>query len=155
MSTRNPAPTVETSTEGEATPRLQRRSRASAGGFGLKLDAPVRAGWTRRFVNTADPLRVAQMEELGYVPVAEKASEGNARTDGLGSRITRMAGKTEEGAPFQAILMETPNDLYEQGAVEKEAQRARFDEAINRGAFVEESPEAPYKPSRSSITHSS
>lgn len=154
MSNRNPAPTD--AAEGEATPRLQRRSRASAGGFGLKLDAPQRAGWTRRWVNTADPMRVAQMEELGYAPVAERAAEGTARTDGLGTRIARLAGKTDEGAPFQAILMETPDKLYGQGVAEKEAERARFDEAINRGSFVEDAPEAPYKPkSRSSVTHSS
>lgn len=149
MSTRQPAQTPE----GEAVPKLQRRSRSSTGGMSLKLDAPQREGWTRRWVNAADPLRLERMRELGYAPVAETAAEGNARTDGLGTRISRLAGKTDEGAPYQAILMETPNELYEQGVAEKEADRAKFDEAINRGAFVEDAPDAPYKPSRSSITH--
>lgn len=150
MSTRQPAQT----TDGEAVPRLQRRSRSSTGGMGLKLDAPERPGWTRRWVNAADPLRMERMKELGYAPVSDAASEGNARTDGMGTRISRMAGKTDEGAPYQAILMETPNELYQQGEREKEDERARFDEAINRGAFQEEAPEAPYRPSRSSVSHS-
>lgn len=137
----------------EATPQPQRRKRASVGGLALKLDAPQRDGFTRRWVN-ADPLRIQQMEELGYAPVSEPAAEGTKRTDGLGTRITRHAGKTDQNVPYQAILMETPNNLYAEGLAEKEDGRKLFEETIRRGLRTDDTPEGAYIPSPSQITRS-
>lgn len=136
-----------------ATPAPQRRRRASVGGLALKLDAPQREGFTRRWVN-GDPLRVQRMEELGYTVVNEPAAEGTKRTDGLGTRITRHAGKDDQNKPYQAVLMETPNELYLEGVTEKEDGRKPFEEAIRRGADPTGDVDGAYTPStRSSINH--
>lgn len=136
-----------------ATPVAQRRRRASTGGPALKLDAEQRPGFTRRWVN-GDPIRLQQMEELGYAPVSDPAGTGKSRSDGGGTRITRHAGKDGEGKPFQAVLMETPNNLYAEGEAEKETGRKTFEESINRGLRTDDTPEGAYIPSRSTINHS-
>lgn len=139
--------------ENIATPKAQRRRRASVGGLALKLDAPQREGFVRRWVN-GDPLRVARMEELGYTRVSEAAGEGKSRTDGLGTRITRHAGKSEDGSAYQAILMETPVGFYQEGEAERESGRKAFEEAIQRGLKTEDTPDGAYLPGRSTINHS-
>lgn len=139
---------------GQATPLAQRRRRPTTGGFALKLDAEQRPGFTRRFVN-GDPVRMREMEELGY-SVVSGASDGRKRTDGLGKTISRHAGKDAEGKPFQAVLMETPNELYAQGVAEKEAGRTAFEDTIKRNLRTENTPEGAYIPSAggNTITHS-
>lgn len=138
---------------GEAVPPSQRRKRASTGGFALKLDAPPRPGYVRRFVN-GDPLRIARMEELGYSHVTEPAGEDSARTDGLGSRIARHAGKDEEGRPYRAFLMETPVEEFNVGVIDKEDARKPFEEAIRRSADPTGQVENAYQPGQSTIKHS-
>lgn len=138
--------------QGDAVPPTQRRRRASTGGLALKLDAPQRPGYVRRFVN-GDPARIQRMEELGYSLVSEPAGEGTARTDALGTRIARHAGKTEEGAPFKAYLMETPVEEFEFGAREKEEARKPFEEAIRRSADTTGQVEGAYQPGQSTIRH--
>jgi hypothetical protein len=133
-------------TETPATPEPQRRRRPSTGGFALKLDAPERPGYTRRFVN-GDPARIQEMNELGYAFVTDPAAQGKARTDGKGTRITRHAGKLDSGAPMQAVLMETPDNLYAEGLAEKETARKPFEDAIRRSADTTGEVEGAYAPS--------
>lgn len=135
----------------EPVPTAQRRRRASTGGFAQKLDAPQRPGWKRRWVN-GDPLRIREMEELGYSMVSEPAAEGSARTDGLGTRMTRYAGRDDEGKPYQTVLMETPEDLYAQGVAEKETGRKAFEEAIRRNLKTEDTPDGAYIPAGTANT---
>ncbi len=116
----------------EATPRHQRRERGSVGGLTLKLDAPQRPGYRRRWV-TMDPIRIAQMNRLGYDFVEEKAGDGVSRTDGEGTRITRYGGTNKKGEPVQLALMETPDEEYAAGVADKEQHAKRFEEAIARG----------------------
>lgn len=138
-----------------ATPRVQRRRRAAVGGFALKLDAPKRENYVRRFVN-GDPARIQELKELGYTFVSEKAGEGAKRTQGQGTRISRHAGRLENGSPMQAFLMETPVSEYEVGVAEKEDRLKPFEDAIKRG----EDPTGAlsqgeiYQPGRSTINHS-
>jgi hypothetical protein len=141
--------------ETPATPEPQRRRRPSTGGFALKLDAPTRPGYVRRFVN-GDPARIAEMHELGYSFVTDPVSaEGKARTDGKGTRITRHAGKLDSGAPMQAVLMETPDKLHAEGLAEKETARKPFEDAIRRSQDTTGQVEGAYAPStRSTITNS-
>lgn len=139
--------------ETQAVPAAQRRRRATTGGHSLKLDAEQRPGYVRRFVN-GDPMRIMRMKELGYSEVSDKAGEGKSRTDGMGTRIARHAGRDQEGKPFQAILMETPDPLYAEGEAEKEEARKAFEETIRRGKKTEDTPDGAYIPSRSTITHS-
>lgn len=133
----------------EATPRERRRPRASTGGQALRLDAPTRPGFVRRFVN-ADPSRIQRMETLGYTRVSERAGDGKARTDGLGTRITRHAGKLETGAPMQAILMETPEEEFNYGLADKEEARKPFEEAIRRSQDTTAEVEGAYAPATKS-----
>lgn len=115
-----------------AVPPSQRRRRASTGGFRQKLDAPQRAGFVRRWVDN-DPSRIMAMEELGYTMVADRAGDGASRTDGLGTRMTRHAGKRDDGSPQHVVLMECSQADYDLGIQDKEAALKPFEEAINRG----------------------
>lgn len=133
--------------------REGRRPRASVGGFALKLDAPSRPGHVRRFVN-GDPLRIQRMQELGYSFVTDQADSGTSRTAGLGTRISRHAGKTEDGAPMQTYLMETPQEEYDLGLQDREDARKPFEEAIRRSADTTGQVEGAYQPGQSTIQHS-
>lgn len=135
----------------ETTPG--RRSRASTGGLALKLDAPQRPGFVRRFVN-GDPSRIRRLQELGYVVVQDQAASGTSRTEGLGKTIARHAGKTEDGAPMQAYLMETPQEEYDLGMQDREDARKPFEEAIRRSADTTGQVEGAYQPGKSTIQHS-
>lgn len=129
--------------------KTTRRRRAPVGGFKQKLDAPQRAGYVRRWVDD-NPVRINEMRELGYDFVQEQAATGAKRTDGLGSRISRMAGKRDDGSPHHLILMETPNEEYEIGRQEKEEALKPFEEALRAGADTTGRLQDAYKPSASS-----
>lgn len=140
--------------QAEATPKAQRRRRASTGGLRQKLDAPQRPGYVRRFVD-ASPARIQAMHQLGYELVADEAAEGAARTDGMGTRIQRLAGKRDNGEPQHLVLMETPAEEYQIGVKEKEQALAPFEEAIRAGADTTGRLTDQYEPrDRSSINHS-
>lgn len=138
-----------------AIPKANRRRRAPTGGIALKLDAPKREGYVRRFVN-GDPARIQELKELGYTFVGEKAGDGTKRTQGQGTRISRHAGRFEGGAPMQAFLMETPVSEYQIGVAEKEERLKPFEDAINRGDDPTGGFEKGemYQPGRSTINHS-
>jgi hypothetical protein len=137
-----------------ATPPARRRPRASVGGFALKLDAPSRPGFVRRFVN-GDPSRIMKMEELGYTLVSDPAGEGKSRTDGKGTRITRHAGKLEDGAPMQAVLMETPEEEFAYGLSDKEEHRQQFEDTIRRSGDPTGQVDGAYVPKgQSTLTRS-
>ena len=137
-------------TQEKAAPR---RRRASIGGFRQKLDAPQRPGYVRRWVDDS-PARIMEMQELGYEFVHEQAGTGAKRTDGQGSRISRMGGKRDDGSPHQLVLMETPISEYEIGRQEKEERIKPFEDALRAGADTTGRLQDTYTPSeRSSITH--
>lgn len=130
-----------------------RRRRASTGGFRQKLDAPQREGYVRRWVDDS-PARVMEMQDLGYDFAQEQAGSGAKRTDGLGSRISRMGGKRDDGSPHQLVLMETPAEEYAIGVKEREDALKPFEEALRSGADTTGRLQDTYAPSeRSSITH--
>lgn len=116
------APTAK---PGEPEPRRRRKKLGTAA---LRLAAPSRPGFTRRFFND-DANRIAEAHELGYDPV----SETRAKTPGLGSHDSRLVGTKATGEPLRAILMETPDELYAEGLAEKEAHAAAIDQAIMSG----------------------
>lgn len=145
-------PTKETAIE--ATPKTQRRRRASTGGFRTKLDAPQREGFVRRWVDD-NPSRINEMQDLGYDFVQDKAeATGARRTDDVGTRMKRMAGKRDDGSPHHLVLMETPVSEYEIGKAEKEERLRPFEEALRAGADTTGRLQEAYKPSTgSSISH--
>lgn len=129
--------------------KTQRRRRASVGGFRQKLDAPQREGYVRRWVDDS-PARIMEMQDLGYDFAHEKAGAGAQRTDGQGSRISRMGGKRDDGSPHQLVLMETPADEYAIGTKEREDALKPFEEALRAGADTTGRLQDTYKPSASS-----
>ena len=138
----------------QATPKSRRRRRSATTGLTLKLEAPGRPGYVRRWVDN-HPTRVMAMQDLGYDLADEIAGDGKARTDGLGTRIQRLGGKRDSGEPQHLVLMETPADDYKLGAEEKEEQLKPFEEAIRRSADTTGKLQDAYEPrDRSSLTHS-
>lgn len=113
--------------EASAAPPKRRR-RASVGGHAMKLQAPTRAGYVRRWVND-DGNRIANAEELAYDFVTDTSIQGT----GEGSRVSRLVGTKANGEPLRAYLMETPIEEYEAGQAEKEAHNRQIDDAITRG----------------------
>ncbi len=106
----------------------RRRKRADVNGQHLKLAFPEKPGYHRRWVNDK-PGRLAMFQKLAYDHVRDASIE----SDGTDSRIRRLVGTTEGGAPQYAYLMETPKEEYQYGVDEKEESRAAFEAAIRRG----------------------
>jgi hypothetical protein len=151
---RTPRATATVEDTGAAVPQARRRPRASSGGFSLKLEAEQRPGFVRRFVN-GDPNRILKMEALGYTVVNDRAGEGKSRTDGLGTRITRHAGRLEDGSPMHTVLMETPEQEFNYGVADKEEARKVVEDVIRGSGDPTGQLENQYAPSAGSkIEHS-
>ena len=111
----------------EAAPKKRRR-RASVGGFHLKLHAPERPGFHRRWFNDT-PGRIANAEELAYDHVCDPS----IKSDSTDTRVRRLVGTQASGQPLYAYLMETPIEEYQAGAAEKEETHRQIDKAIREG----------------------
>lgn len=94
----------------------------------MKLSAPARPGFVRRFFND-DGNRLAEADELGY----DHVTDTGLKSSSPGSRVSRLAGTKANGEPLHTFLMETPEELYAQGLAEKEAACAQVDDAIKAG----------------------
>ena len=116
----------EAAQDGGSLPK--RRRRASVGGHAAKLSAPQRDGHSRRWFND-DANRIAEADELGY----DFVTDNGIKTSSPGSRVSRLVGTKANGEPLHAFLMETPNELYAEGAAEKEAHNRQIDDAIKAG----------------------
>ncbi len=112
----------------EAVAPSRRRKRADVGGQHLKLNAPERPGYHRRWVND-NPGRVAMFQELAY----DHVTETGIKSDSPDSRVRRLVGTQAGGAPQYAYLMETPLAEFQAGVEEKEEARKPFEDAIRRG----------------------
>jgi len=123
----NEAATENVSGAGAPEP-TQRRRRASVGGHALKLNAPTRPGWTRRWFNDAGN-RIADAHELGYTFV----EADDIKSSDVGSRVSRLVGTKEGGGGLTAYLMETPDELFAEGMSEKEAHNRQIDDALVAG----------------------
>ena len=123
-----PVEEVAITDETQGTTQPMRRRRASVGGHAVKLSAPTRDGYTRRWANDMNN-RLADLEELGYTPVSDSA----IKSTGPGSVVQRLVGTKANGEPLTAFLVECPDELYAQGVAEKEAYNASIDAAITSG----------------------
>lgn len=108
-----------------------RRRRASVGGFHLKLSAPQRPGFVRRWFNDK-PGRIAEAEELAYSHV----QESGIKSDSPDSRVRRLVG-TQDGQALYAYLMETPIQEYKVGEDEREETHRQVDQAIRDGRAMD------------------
>lgn len=136
--------TAEETTAQVATPKRQRRRRGVLEhGGALKLHAPQRKGYVRRWVNDRGN-RIAELEEIGYTFVEEQGID----THGPGSRINRLAGTQESGAPLKTYLMEIPEEFYREDMQDKEEALQEFDRAISEGRDPsgETDPRHSYRP---------
>lgn len=120
--------TAEAPAADPAAATARRRRRASVGGHNLKLEAPTRAGYVRRWVNDIGN-RIAEAEQLAYDFVTDTSIQGT----GEGSRVSRLVGTKPNGEPLRAYLMETPEEEFQAGAEDKEAVNRQIDDAITRG----------------------
>lgn len=107
---------------------LKRRRRASIGMPALKLSAPSRPGFVRRWFND-DNNRIATAQELAYDFVTDKSIQSSSSD----SRISRLVGTKPNGEPLRAFLMETSDADYAEGQAEREAHNRMVDEAISAG----------------------
>lgn len=107
---------------------VKRRRRASVGGHALKLDAPARPGYVRRWMND-NGNRIAEAGELAY----DFVTDPSIQTTDAGSRISRLVGTKANGEPLRSYLMETPEEEYQAGQDEKEERNRQIDEAIMAG----------------------
>lgn len=112
----------------ETNAPTRRRKRADLNGQHLKLKAPERPGFHRRWFND-NPGRIAMAEELAY----DFVSDTGIKSDSPDSRVRRLVGTQASGAPQYAYLMETPLSEYQAGIEEKEESHRTFEEAIRRG----------------------
>lgn len=109
-----------------------RRKRVPLGVPRLKMNAPQRPGYVRRWVND-NPGRLDAAQQGGYeFVVGESASEGGA-TDGMGAKISRIVGTRDGGAPITAYLMETKQEWYEEDQKSKQAIVDETEAALKRG----------------------
>jgi hypothetical protein len=120
---------LQEATEENPVPAAKRTRGPKIGVLALKLQAPERPGFTRRFAS-AHPDRIAELERLGYSIVTDPSIP----TTGLGSgTVQRPAGIGESGDRYNHILMETPDELYAQGVAEGEQHRRSFEGEIRAG----------------------
>lgn len=122
-----PEPVAQAAETGDELPK--RRRRAKVGGLSMRLHAPEREGFKRRWAND-DGNRIAELHELGYEPVSDSGIE----THSPGSVASRLVGTSKGGSGLKAILMETPDELYAEGRAELEELHSQVDQAIVKGA---------------------
>lgn len=116
----------ETQVAGDAP--AKRRRRSPVGGMQLKLSAPPRPGFVRRWFND-EGNRIAQAEELAY----DFVTDPNVQSASSDTRISRLVGTKANGEPLRAFLMETPEAEYAVGIAEKDVLPRQIDEAIAAG----------------------
>lgn len=116
----------------EAREPTDRRERKPLSGFRLKLDAPSREGYQRRWINdTGNRLREAQ--EGGWTFVNDETALTASHTDTADTRVSVIAGRHEAGGVMHAYLMEIPQEWYDEDQAAKEQELDEIDEALRRG----------------------
>jgi hypothetical protein len=123
----NPNSPADTAPEAAPAPTSRRR-RSQVGDFAMKLLAPARPGFMRRWFNDKDN-RIADAGELAYDHVMQAGIE----TSDPGARISRLVGTKPNGEPMRAYLMETPTELYAEGVAERESHNRLVEQAILDG----------------------
>lgn len=99
------------------------------------LTAPKRVGFVRRFVNDKGD-RVAMFKDAGWETVS---NAGEAGDDKLG-RATSMGSGTNPhvGSGQRAILMEIPEEIYNQDIAASQAEITQVENQIKRNSASED-----------------
>ena len=84
--------------------KLTRRPTENLGQQGLKLSAPQKEGFERRWVSDATDYKVQYMIDLGYVPAVDENGK---------QYEPRRGGNRVDGKSFDMFLMEIPTNELE------------------------------------------
>ncbi len=114
--------------------KAQNRKRIPLGKRNI-LTAPTRAGFVRRFVNDKGD-RVAMFKDAGWNCVSGAGDAGDSK---LG-RATSMGSGTNPhvGAGQRAILMEIPEEIYNQDIADSQAEITKVENQIKRNSSAED-----------------
>lgn len=97
----------------------QERGSDTLAGTRLRLPKPpAKPGWHRRYVND-DADRIGRMLEQGYTIASDRDGSKSDKT-GMGAEVSAFAGTQVNGAAMRAVLMEIPDEIYQ------DDQRAKF-----------------------------
>ena len=144
------------STRSEETKRERRRKRGSTvmPGINLAVDESKldRANYEYRWVNDKGP-RMQQMHSDDWDPAPEAAALQN---EGEGTVQKKVVGSTDDGKPYNAVLMRKPKDWYAEDQKEKMKPMEDWDNQIRRGNAHQESElrEGAYTPGSNTIDRS-
>lgn len=113
-----------------------------------QLEVPQREGYRRRWVNDDGKGRLQAALRGGYSYVADPSlrvgeDDGQSRSD---SRVSRIVGRTQDGKPMRAFLMELPRELFEEDQRSKQSALDEVDRAIRKGRLVPQGEEHRYIP---------
>lgn len=99
------------------------------------LTAPTRSGFVRRFVNDKGD-RIAMFKDAGWECVSDAGEAGDVK---LG-RATSMGSGTNPhvGAGQRAILMEIPEEVYNQDVADSQAEITQVENQIKRNSATED-----------------
>ncbi len=127
--------------------KSQRKKRTPLGAPSYKLAVEERPGYVRRWINDAGN-RLNDAREGGY-EFASDVNVGTGSEDGntdIGSRVSRVVGKHEDGSPMRAYLMEIPKEYYEEDQAEKQKHVDQIDDMIRNGDVNRENDDGRYIP---------
>ena len=117
----------------------ERTDRVPLGTPHRKLQIPegsIPPGKVPRWVNDTGG-RLTQAQRGGYEFVYDDINVGegseNLNSD-LGSYVSQVVGKNDDGSPIRAFLMTIDKDLYDEDQAAKNSQIDKVDESIRRGA---------------------
>lgn len=130
-----------------------REVRVPVGVQRMKMSAPERKGYVRRWVNDEMDGRVQRFKEGGYQFVEDAKLQigdhniGNENKN-LGTRVSRVVGTHPNGEPKLAYLMEIKKEFYDEDQRAKEKINREIDDAIKSGALSNNVPTSDrYTPS--------
>lgn len=93
------------------------------------LTSVARQGYRNYFANDEDG-RIEEMLELGYTPVINPSADTSDTAGGRDSKYGN-AVKKSVGGGVKAILMEIPQEWYDEDYAEAQKEVDRSDEALN------------------------
>jgi|TARA_R100001530_G_scaffold413_3_gene631 hypothetical protein len=112
-------------------PKKMRKERIPLGGMKLKLSAPQRAGFERRWFND-NGNRIMDAMNAGYEFVHDGTTQ--EEMDEPKTRIHKVVGVLPNGHPMHAYLMETKEEFYKADQGTKAAAIDETEAAMRRGS---------------------
>lgn len=115
-----------------------RKERVPLGIPRMKLQAPSRPGYRRRWICDR-PGRIEDAIRGGYQFVTKETLGGPdvpvdlTERESVDSRVSRVVGVHEDNRPMVAYLMEIPEELYEEDQARKQAKVDEKEAALRRG----------------------